>query len=128
MLTYYLNADLSPIIAEILRKDGLDAVSSYEEGAASFSDEEHLKHAAEAGRCLVSRNRDDFSVLTVQFFHHLRAHAGVLIVPFSYPPDRFSRIASSLAAYARAHPETLPAYTFDFLPPPAVSARRKRRK
>jgi hypothetical protein len=127
-MKYYLDADLSPTIAEILRKDGFDAVSSHEENTASLSDEEHLNRAAESGRCLVSRNRDDFKNLTVRFFHELRPHMGVLIVPFSYPPDRFSWIAGSLAAYARLHPQDLPAYTFAFLPPPPISTRRKRKR
>jgi len=127
-MKYYLDADLSLVIAEILRKEGIDAVSAHQQNTASLSDEQHLIGAAESGRCLVSRNRDDFRNLTVRFFHELRPHAGVLIVPLSYPPDRFSWIAASLAAYARAQPRDLPAYTFTFLPPPPVSSRRKRRK
>jgi len=126
-MKYYLDADLSPIIAEILRKKRIDAISSHEEDTASLSDEQHLIRAAESGRCLVSRNRDDFMSLTVRFFHELRQHFGVLIVPFSYPPDRFSSIATSLAAYA-AQAHDLPAYTFAFLPPPPVSTRQKRKK
>ena len=127
-MKYYLDADLSPIIAEILRKKGIDAISSREEDTASLSDEQHLIRAAESGRCLVSRNRDDFMNLTVRFFHELRPHFGVLIVPFSYPPDRFSSIATSLAAYAAAQAHDLPAYTFAFLPAPPVSTRQKRKK
>src|SRR5207248_6614500 len=127
-MKYYLDADLSPIIAEILRKKGIDTISSHEEDTASLSDEQHLIRAAESGRCLVSCNRDDFMSLTVRFFHELRPHFGVLIVPFSYPPDRFSWIAASLAAYARIRPQGLPSYTFAFLPPPPVSTRRKRKK
>ena len=126
-MKYYLDADLSPIIAEILRKKGIDAISSHEEDTASLSDEQHLIRAAESGRCLVSRNRDDFMNLTVRFFHELRPHFGVLIVPFSYSADRFSSIATSLAAYA-AQVHDLPAYTFAFLPSPPVSTRQKRKK
>jgi len=126
-MKYYLDADLSPIIAEILRKKGIVAISSHEEDTASLSDEQHLMRAAESGRCLVSRNRDDFMSLTVRFFHELRPHFGVLIVPFSYPPDRFSSIATSLPSYA-AQAHDLPAYTFAFLPPPPVSTRQKRKK
>ena len=124
-MRYYLDADLSPTIAAILRKNGVDATRSIEEGLTSIGDEEHLERAAQAGRCLVTRNRNDFIELTVHFFRDQRPHAGVLIVPYSYPANRFSWIARSLAAYARSHPHGVSTYTIDFLPPPAVSARRK---
>lgn len=127
-MKYYLDADLSPVIAEILRKNGFDAVSVHDLNASGLSDEEHLTRAAETGRCLVSRNRDDFKNLTVGFFHELRPHAGVVIVPFSYPPDQFSRIAKALASHARSHPDGLPSYTFAFLPAPLDSVQRKRKK
>ena len=124
-MRYYLDADLSPTIAAILRKDGVDATSSIEEGLASLGDDAHLERAAQGGRCLVTRNRNDFIELTVHCFRDRRPHAGVLIVPYSYPANRFSWIARSLAAYARSHPHGVPAYTIDFLPPPAVSVRKK---
>lgn len=128
MLKYYLAADLSQKIAAILRKENVDVVSSNEAGTTSLSDEEHLERAAAAGRCLVTRNRDDFMELTIHFFRDVRPHAGILIIPYSYPPDRFSWIANSLLTYARAHPEGVPSYTFDFLFPPPVSTRKKRKK
>ena len=124
-MRYYLDADLSPTIALILLKDGVDATSSIEEGLASIGDDEHLERAARDNRCLVTRNRNDFIELTVRFFRDQRPHAGVLIVPYSYPADRFSWIARSLAAYARSHPRGVSAYTMDFLPPPAVSVRKR---
>ena len=128
MLKYYLDADLSQEIADRLRKENIDVVSSNEEGTTTLSDEEHLERAAEMGRCLVTRNRDHFMKLTVHFFRDVRAHAGVLVVPYSYPANRFSWIAGSLLTYARKHPEGVAPYTFDFLPPPPVSVRKKRRK
>ena len=124
-MRYYLDADLSPTIALILRRDGVDATSSIEEGLASIGDDEHLSRAARDTRCFVTRNRNDFIELTVQFFRDQLPHAGVLIVPHSYPADRFSWIARSLAAYARSHPHGVSAYTIDFLPPPVVSMRKK---
>ena len=128
MLKYYLDADLSPIIAGILRKDGLDAVSSYEAGTGSWNDEPLLEEAARLGRCLATRNRDDFMRLTVSFFHNLRPHCGVVIVPYSYAPDAYSSMAGSLAAYARLHPEGITAYACVFLPAPPASTRRRRKK
>jgi hypothetical protein len=116
------------MIAEILRKDGFDAVSAYEAETGSWDDERLLEEAARIGRCFVTRNRDDFIRLTVSFFEDLRPHCGVVIVPHSYASDAFSSIADSLAAYAGSHPEGRLAHACVFLPAPQISTRRKRKK
>jgi predicted nuclease of predicted toxin-antitoxin system len=114
-MKYYVDEDISPKITDILRKNQIDAVSTHEVNMAQSSDREQLEYAASEGRALVTRNRDDFIRLTVQFFNELRPHCGVLIVPYTLPGDKFRRTAKALMKYASEHPLGMEPYTIDFL-------------
>lgn len=113
-MRYYLDEDLSPKIAELLRKKGVDCISAHEIEMVQVSDLEHLELAAREKRCLVTKNRDDFIRLTVQFFNDHLPHYGVLIIPSTIPGDRFSIIAGVLARYAHRHSKGMLPYTIDF--------------
>ncbi len=117
-MRFYLDENLAPKIAEMLRGRGLDAINVFESGAIGLPDSERLDRAARDRRCLVTRNRDHFIRLTVEYFRDHRPHSGVLIVPYTMPGGRFPLIADALAAYAARHPEGLPPYAIDFLQPP----------
>ena len=114
-MKYYLDEDLSPKITELLRKKRIDCISAHEVGMLQASDAEQLNFVARKRRCLLTRNRDDFIRLTVQFFNEHLQHYGVLVIPNTIPGDQFSRIADALAGYARIHPEGMQSYTIDFL-------------
>jgi len=114
-MKYYLDEDLSPKIAEILRKDGVDAKSAHETGMREASDLEQLEYASSKKRCMVTRNRNDFIRLTVQLFNETRPHHGVLIIPYSYPGDSFRKMATALKKYALNHKEGMASYGIDFL-------------
>ncbi len=111
-----MDEDLSPKIAEILRENMIDAISAHEVGMRQASDIDHLKLAASEGRCIVTRNRNDFIRLTVQFFNDQRPHAGVLIIPHTIPGDKFSLIANAIIQHSSKNPgDRLEPYTVDFL-------------
>lgn len=114
-MKYYLDEDLSPRIAELLRQAHVDAESAHEAGMLQAGDVEQLEHAASGKRCMVTRNRNDFIRLTVQFYNESRPHHGILIVPHTYPGDRFSRVAKALGKYALNHAKGMSPYSIDFL-------------
>ncbi len=90
----YLDEDISPKVAIILRKKGMDAVSARETGMLGASDGEQLSFAATEGRTMVTRNRDGFITLTVQFFDDIKPHQGLIIVPHTIPGSEFSKLAA----------------------------------
>jgi len=112
---FYLDEDLSPKIAGAVRKKGIDCVSAHDVGMLESSDLEQLIFAASQKRALVTRNRDDFIRLTIQFFNDSRPHHGILIIPHTIPGDHFSFMANALVQYAIEHPNGMSSYTIDFL-------------
>ena len=115
-MKYYFDEDLSPKIAEILRRHHIDAISAYEVGMIEATDKEQLERASSDGRCLVTRNRNDFIRLTVQFFNEHRPHSGVLIIPYILPGDKFSLIAKAIIKHhSRCSKDRLESYIIDFL-------------
>jgi len=112
---YYLDEDISPKVAELLRKRGVDAVSAHEKGMRGVSDEEQLKEAARQGRVLVTRNRDDFILLSVRFFEDMKPHHGLIIVPHSIPGSDFNVLSGLLSEYEQEHPQGLEPYIIEFV-------------
>jgi predicted nuclease of predicted toxin-antitoxin system len=112
----YLDEDISPKVSVILRKRGIDAVSAHEAGMLEASDEEQLSFAAADRRAIVTRNRDDFITLTVQFFEDLKPHKGLIIVPHTIPGSEFSKLAAQLLKFSKSYPKGLHAYSIEFLP------------
>jgi len=115
-MKFYLDEDLSPKIAEILRRSGIEALSAHEAGMYEVPDQSQLEFAATEKRCLVTKNRNDFIGLTVQFFNDRRPHWGVLIVPYTLPGDQFSRIANLIKKFSSHHHKGLEPYSIAFLP------------
>ena len=115
MARYYLDEDLPLSVAVAGRSLGLDVIRSHESGRDGLSDDEQLRLAALDQRCFVTRNRDDFIVLTTQCFAQGSPHAGVLIVPRSLPNRDPGRMARALLAFDEIHESELPSYTLLFL-------------
>lgn len=115
LVRFYLDEDLPDKVAVLARAQGVDVVACSECGRNGLSDEVQLRLVAEDGRCLVTRNRDDFTSLTTQFFDRQWPHAGVLIVSRSLPNRDLARLATALASYSQRYEGDVPAYLIDFL-------------
>lgn len=119
-MKFLLDEDLPPKAAEIARALGLDATSVHEVSRAgrAIPDPEQLRYAADEGRILVTRNRDDFIRHTVEFYRKGEPTAGVLIVTGRLPNDKPERIAHALLNWTelrRGHPQSFGSHSLDFL-------------
>src|ERR1700682_468671 len=105
-MKFYLDEDISPRVADIARgRCQLDVVSAHEVAALEWDDGMQLRYAAEQGRCLTTRNRDDFIAETLTAYEAQTPHAGVLILTRSLPNDQFTAIAAALWAYSAHFPD-----------------------
>jgi predicted nuclease of predicted toxin-antitoxin system len=114
-MKFYLDEDLSPTIAEIMRRLGTDAITAHDVGMTGTADEEQLDLAAAQGRCHVTRNRNDFILISRMCLDSSQPHCGVIIVPHTFKGNEFRRIAEALVAFASLNPNGLPPYTVAFL-------------
>lgn len=100
MIDFYLDEDLSPIIAEVARDLGLDVVSCHEVGNRKLTDPQQLEYATDRHRCVVTANGRDFEIAANEWFEVGRSRAGIAVVPGSWRRSDFSRIARALLTLA----------------------------
>jgi predicted nuclease of predicted toxin-antitoxin system len=111
----YLDEDLSPRIAERLRKKGIDAVSVFEVGRMQMSDREQLAYAAQEGRCLVTRNARHFIILAREAIRRQEPHAGVILCSPRMRGVEVGAIANALLRTAMRFPKGLGEYDVLYL-------------
>ena len=92
----YLDEDLSPAIAALLRQHGMDATTAQEVGKVQLDDRAQLAYAAQEGRAIVTANVIDFIELAHEAVATNREHAGILLVPSSFRGDEFQAIADAI--------------------------------
>lgn len=104
----YLDENLSPRLAEVLRSRGLDAVSAHEVGKVQLSDRRQLEYATAQGRAVLTRDVGDFSGLAIGAVAANADHAGIILIPSSFGADEFVAIADGIEEIMRRYPEGLP--------------------
>lgn len=75
----YLDEDIPPVLARLLRDAGYDAVSVHDVGAIGLSDDEQLVRASADARVLVSCNYRDFIAIGRDWAREGRRHSGVIV-------------------------------------------------
>lgn len=95
-MKFLLDEDLPPKIAEIARNLGLEVVSVHEIEHRGYPDDKQLRFAAQEERVFVTRNRNDFLLLSVEFHRVGEPYSGVLVVGRNLPNDHPERVAHAL--------------------------------
>ncbi len=93
----YLDEDVFPLLAEILRQRGFDAVSAHELGRTCLPDSDHLEYAIRERRNVLTFNIGDFVVLANQQWQARESFPGVIIstqIPFKEALRRVQRLLS----------------------------------
>ncbi len=103
----YLDENLSPRLAKMLRARGLDAVSAYEVGQTQLEDRAQLAYATAAGRALVTCDVADFIELAAEGMRANTAHAGIILISSSSRTDEFAAIVAGIMKVARRYPDGL---------------------
>jgi predicted nuclease of predicted toxin-antitoxin system len=103
----YLDENLSPRIAEILRSRRIDAVSAFTLGNVRLDDRAQFRRALGDGRVLVTTDVKDFSVIAREAVAANVEHPGIIVIPRSFRTDEFSAIAAAVAAIVKRYPRGL---------------------
>jgi hypothetical protein len=94
----YLDEDVIPDLARVLRSTGHDVVSAQEVGAFGIGDEEQLTRATADGRALLSFNYRHFLKIGHDWFVASRPHAGIVVSFRQYRRRELRELAQAVAA------------------------------
>jgi len=92
----YLDENLSPVIAGLLRNQGIDATTAQEVGNVQLGERVQLAYAARAVRASVISNVIDFIALAHGAIATNTGHAGIVLVPSRFRGDEFQAIADAI--------------------------------
>jgi Domain of unknown function (DUF5615) len=105
-----LDEQLSPQIATLLRRDGLDVDAVADRpGLAGRSDRFIFEVACSEGRAVITNNIKDFRPLAAQWLAEGRVHSGLILVPSARTRTRDANVmlADRIATLLRQNPEGL---------------------
>ncbi len=79
MIALYLDEDIPPLAAVLLRAEGYDVISAYEVGMVGKEDEDHLQYATTNHRAIVTFNQRHFAPIYERWWFGGREHSGVVL-------------------------------------------------
>lgn len=100
-IALYLDEDVHPTLAKILRERGFDVRTTAEVGMLEKSDPEQLEFAAAQGRAILTYNVRDYVRLAQQYAEQQRTHAGIVVsdqLPLRELLRRTLRLLADLSA------------------------------
>jgi hypothetical protein len=103
----YLDENLSPRIALLLRRRGVDATCAHDVGNSQLDDRAQLAYATREDRVIVSKNVVDFLRLAHDAVATNTRHAGILLVPASFRGDEYQEIADAIVEDLKLFPDGL---------------------
>lgn len=75
----YVDADITPKLARLLRARGYDVLAAQEAGNAEAPDTEQMAFAAAHSRALLTCNARDFTVIFKDYWHSGREQFGIIV-------------------------------------------------
>jgi len=100
-IKFYLDEDVDVLIAELVRSQNFQVISTDEVGRKGKSDPQQLEYAVNRRSAIVTHNRVDFEELAQQYFHENQTHYGIVIA-VQRPPyeiaERLLRILNDFTA------------------------------
>lgn len=78
-ITLYLDEDVDPLLAQVLRDRGIDCVSAKEARNLGRSDRDQLTFATNQGRAILTLNVRDFVRLATESASSGRHHTGIIV-------------------------------------------------
>ena len=100
---FFTDEDIYAAVAPILRKAGLDAISTPETGRRGQSDKSQVAWAASEGRVLVTFNVAHFAAIHADWMAQRRHHEGIVVSsqrPIGDLLRRLIHLAGTLDAHA----------------------------
>ena len=98
----YLDADVHPVVARILRARGFDLLSTEEAGRLQAADREQLDFAVAHGRTIVTFNVADFVREARVYAHESRDHRGIIVSDQLEVGELVRRLTRVLGRYSAA--------------------------
>jgi predicted nuclease of predicted toxin-antitoxin system len=101
-IALYLDEDVDPLLAQVLRDRGFDCVSAREARNLGRSDREQLAIASSQKRAILTFNVRDFVRLAAECILSGRHHAGIIVS--DHLP--FRELLRRMLALLQRHPQT----------------------